>query len=153
MVEQHHERPDGSGYPRRLHTVVDDALALRHADVFTAKISPRANRAALPTQQAARELFADDNGGPLAGALIKEFGIYPPGDFVKLRSGELAVVIRRGANAKEPLVASITDRSGEPTVNTLRRDTAKAEFAIVAPVSDKRLVLRVPPERLYGTPE
>ena len=40
-----------------------------------------------------------------------------------------------------------------PIVNTLMRDTAGAEFAIAALAADKNLVLRVPPERLFGLPE
>lgn len=43
--------------------------------------------------------------------------------------------------------------TGSPRVAALRRETAKPEFAIVGPVADKRLVLRVPPERFYGLPE
>lgn len=152
-IEQHHERSDGAGYPRGLAEPDEMAVALGHADVFMAKISPRALRPAVPTQQAARELFADAKGSPVAAALIKEFGIYPPGDLVKLKSGECAVVVRRGADARAPLAASITNRDGMPTVNTVQRDTARAEFAITGTVNDKSLVLRVPPERLYGLPE
>jgi hypothetical protein len=33
------------------------------------------------------------------------------------------------------------------------RDTAKPEFAVVSAISDKGLVLRMTPERLYGLPE
>lgn len=152
-VEQHHERCDGSGYPQGLTELDEMSTALRHADIFMAKITPRALRPALPTQQAARELFAESKGGPLAAALIKELGIYPPGDFVKLKSGECAVVVRRGADARTPLAASITTRDGMPMVSTVQRDTARPEFAVVSAMNDKSLVLRVPPERLYGLPE
>lgn len=152
-VAQHHERRDGTGYPTAIATPSELAVALRQADVLLAKISPRAERAPMPIQQAHRELFADDGGGPFAAALIKEFGIFPPGDFVQLKSGELAVVVRRGATAMVPEVAAITDRQGMPTVNTVRRQTAQPEFAIVGPAPDKRLVLRVVPERLFGLPE
>ena len=152
-VEQHHERCGGGGYPRGLTELDEMAVALRHADVFMAKISPRALRPALPTQQAARELFAEAKGSPVAAALIKELGIYPPGDFVKLKSGECAVVVRRGADARTPLAASITNRDGVPIVNTVQRDTARGEFAITGAMNDKSLVLRLPPERLYGLPE
>ena len=152
-VAQHHERPDGSGYPARIGDPGDLAQALRHVDVFMAKISPRAIRAPLSIQTAARELFAQDRGGQMAAAIIKELGIYPPGDFVKLKSGEQAVVVRRGASASTPLAASITDRSGMPVVSSIVRDTAKPEFAVVSAISDKGLVLRMPPERLYGLPE
>ena len=126
---------------------------LRHIDVFMAKMAPRAMRAPLPAQLAARQLFQEDGGGPVSAAIIKEFGIYPPGEFVQLKSGEMAVVVRRSANARTPLAASITDRQGMPMVNTVPRDTGKPEFAIVSVVTDKSLVLRVPPERLYGLPE
>lgn len=152
-VAQHHERRDGKGYPAAIATPSELAVALRQADVLLAKISPRAERAPMPIQQAHRELFADDGGGPFAAALIKEFGIYPPGDFVQIKSGELAVVVRRGATAMVPEVATITDRQGMPTVNTVRRDTARPEFAIVGKPTDKSLVQRLLPERLYGLVE
>jgi HD-GYP domain-containing protein (c-di-GMP phosphodiesterase class II) len=149
-VAQHHERSGGSGYPQGLGEVTELACALRHADVFMAKISPRATRSALTTQLAARQLFEEDKGGPMSMAIIKEFGIYPPGNFVQIKSGELAVVVRQGANAKTPVVACITDRHGIPVVTSLRRDTSRPEFAIVATPADKAIALRIPPERLYG---
>jgi HD-GYP domain-containing protein (c-di-GMP phosphodiesterase class II) len=149
-VRQHHERRDGSGYPSATRDVAPLAVALRQADVLLAKVSPRAGRPALPIQQAHREMFAECGGDPFASALIKEFGIYPPGDFVLLKSGEMAVVTRRGPTATTPEVAAITDRKGMPVTSSVRRDTAKPEFAIAGPAPDKALALRVPPERLFG---
>ena len=152
-VAQHHERPGGAGYPHGLSAPAELATALRLVDVLLAKISPRADRAPMPIQQAHRDLFAEGGGAPFATALIKEFGIYPPGDFVRLKSGEMAVVVRRGANAVQPEVAAITDCNGTPIVAAPRRDTSRPEFTIVGPMLDKRLVLRVLPERFYGAPE
>jgi hypothetical protein len=52
------------------------------------------------------------------------------------------------------LVPSLV-RVGDPLPWDVRdlRDTAKPEFAVVSAISDKGLVLRMPPERLYGLPE
>jgi len=149
-VAQHHERPDGSGYPHGLTEVADIAVALRVSDVFMAKISPRRLRPSLPIQEAAKQLYREDHGGAISTALIKEFGIYPPGDVVKLASGETGVVMRRTGHVKCPLVAAITNASGHPTVHTAHRDTSQPEYAIVANVADKSLVARMPPERVYG---
>jgi HD-GYP domain-containing protein (c-di-GMP phosphodiesterase class II) len=152
-VAEHHERRGGGGYPAGMAEPSELAQLLRHVDVFMAKISPRGSRAPMATQLAARQLFQEDGGGPLSAAIIKEVGLYPPGELVTLKSGEHAVVVRRTANAKTPLVASITDRSGMPVVNTVVRDSGKPEFAIVGTDTDKGLVQRLPPERLYGLPE
>jgi HD-GYP domain-containing protein (c-di-GMP phosphodiesterase class II) len=149
-VAQHHERPDGTGYPLGQEEICEMAVALRVADVYMAKISPRAMRAALPSQEAARQLYREDKGGPISNAIIKEFGIYPPGDFVKLASGELGIVVQRTSNVRAPIVACITDTSGRPIARTPRYDTAQAGFAIVANVTDKAMLMRLPPERLYG---
>jgi PAS domain S-box-containing protein/putative nucleotidyltransferase with HDIG domain len=58
LVLQHHERMDGSGYPRGLHTDQIDVAAriLAVADVVEAMISHRPYRAALGLQAAAEEL-------------------------------------------------------------------------------------------------
>jgi HD-GYP domain-containing protein (c-di-GMP phosphodiesterase class II) len=149
-VAQHHERSDGTGYPAGRTDICELAAALRAADVFIAKISPHALRPTLSPQDAVRDLYRDDKGGPLATALIKVFGIYPPGDLVKLASGEFGIVVQRTDNAKAPIVASITDTSGHPVTRTLRHDTSQAEFAIQGHVSDKSLLKHLAPERLYG---
>lgn len=149
-VAQHHERPDGSGYPSGTQSVGDMAQALRICDVFMARITPRVLRPAVTPQDAVRLTYQENHGAALATALIKVFGIYPPGDFVKLASGELGVVVQRTGNARAPVVASITDTNGKPVARTQRRDTGVAEFAIVGTASDPALLARLPPERLYG---
>ncbi len=149
-VAQHHEHADGTGYPQGLTEVADIAVALRVADVFMAKISPRKLRAALSIQEAARQLFREDHGGALSTAVIKEFGIYPPGDLVRLACGEIGVVMRRTDSAKGPIVAALTDEHGHPTVHTVQRDTRQAAYAITGGMEDKSLVARLPPERVYG---
>jgi HD-GYP domain-containing protein (c-di-GMP phosphodiesterase class II) len=152
-VEQHHERADGTGYPNHLTDSTDVAQLLRHLDVFMAKISPRTGRVPMTTQMAARQMFQEDQS-VLSATIVKEVGIYPPGEIVKLKSGEHAVVVRRTGNASTPTAASITDRSGMPVINTVMRDTSKPEFAIVSTIAEKgATVLRMPPERLYGLPE
>lgn len=153
-VLQHHERPGGGGYPNNLSELSEESDILRMADVFLAKISPRAERGSMPIQDAARQMFSEAGGSPAAMAIIKEYGIYPPGNVVQLASGETAVVIRRGATAHTPMAAAITDRAGMPTASTARRDTAQAAFAIKSLLpQDTAMVLRLAPERLYGLVE
>ncbi len=152
-VLEHHERPGGGGYPHNLSEMGDLASVLRMADVFMAKISPRTDRPALPVLDAARQMFAEAKGSPLASAIIKEYGIYPPGNFVQLASGEMAVVIRRGATAHTPVAAAVTDRHGIPVVRTTRRNTAEPTYAIKSLVPESKMVLRMAPERLYGLVE
>ena len=86
-------------------------------------------------------------------AVIKEFGIYPPGDFVRLKSGELAVVVKRSSNANTPMVAAITDPAGKPVHTSIRRNTAEPNYSITGTVADKTMILNMPPERLYGYAE
>ena len=149
-IAQHHECAEGTGYPAGRKDPSEMAVALRVADVFMAKISPRALRAPLLPKEAITQLYREDKGGALSTAVIKEFGIYPPGDFVRLASGELGVVVQRTANARAPIVASITDTAGHPVAKTMRHDTGQAGFAIVECVSDKAMLKRLAPERLYG---
>jgi HD-GYP domain-containing protein (c-di-GMP phosphodiesterase class II) len=149
-VLQHHEHPGGGGYPSGATGMGEMAQLLRMADVFMAKISPRTERPAMPILDAARQMFAEAQGSPLAAAIIKEYGIYPPGNFVLLASGESAVVTRRGATAHTPVAAAVTDKNGIPIVRTPRRNTAEPAYAIKSLVPESKMLLRVPPERLYG---
>ena len=149
-VVQHHEQAGGTGYPKGISTVSEAAQVLRMADVFMARITPRQLRQPLSIQDAARCMFKEDRGGPLSVAAIKVLGIYPPGDLVTLASGEMGIVMRRGAQARSPLVAAVTDPHGKAVSTTLHRDTSIAEYAITGPAAERALLSRVPPERLYG---
>lgn len=148
-VEQHHECPDGSGYPKKLAEPTELSQLVRLCDIFAAKHSPRQGRTQLPSQQAARDLYAQSTGNPLAAALIRECGIYPPGSYVKLASGEVAVVTRRGPTAKEPIVAAITNPNGDPLSKPVARDTTQAARAVVGTVPEKSVMIRFLVEQFY----
>jgi HD-GYP domain-containing protein (c-di-GMP phosphodiesterase class II) len=147
-ILHHHEVPDGSGYPKGLTTIGELAELLRFADIYTARMSSRANRPAMSATQAGRELHQMAAESPLAAALIKSFGIFPPGSLVKLASGELGMVTRNGDKAYHPVVATFTDATGAPRLSPLMRDTARRESAVVALVSEQAMPMRLTDERI-----
>ena len=86
-----------------------------------------------------------------AGAsLIKAIGIYPPGSFVKLASGEIATVVRRGVNTLTPRVAVLVNRQGMPMVEPALRDTRLPDYRIVASVNHKDIKVRADLVRLLA---
>lgn len=149
-VADHHERDGGSGYPRGLATVGELPAILRAADVYTAKISPRAVRAPLNSQTAAHQLLQEQAGSPIGQALVKAVGVYPPGDFVRLRSGETAVVVRRTAEVRAPEVHVLLSAAGKPLGVPQRRDTRDPAHAITGVAPRDGLPPRVLPEQVYG---
>lgn len=98
IVEQHHERFDGSGYPRGL-----QGTAIAHAgrvasivDVYDIITSPHTYRKQEAPTEALRNLFALSAGqfdAELIQAFVRSIGIYPVGSLVRLHSGRLAVVV------------------------------------------------------------
>jgi HD-GYP domain-containing protein (c-di-GMP phosphodiesterase class II) len=147
-VAQHHEAPDGSGYPGGITAVSELAQLLRCADVYTALLSARANRPAMGAREAGREVYQMAADSPYCAALIKSFGIFPPGSCVRLASGELGVVARNGEKAYHPRVAALTTADGSTRMSPLMRDSARAEHAVVALLPEKAMPMRLSPERL-----
>ena len=147
-VADHHVAPDGSGYPAGRREVNDFAALVRRADIYTAKLSPRTTRSAMAADRAGRAMFMYDPGNSMTAALVKEFGVYPPGCFVKLVSGETAVVVKRGTSVVTPFVAALTTPSGTPLVEPEPRDTSKREYAIAGVVGEGAVPVRVAPEKL-----
>ena len=78
---------------------------LRRSANRHAALAPLHNPANLAGIRAGREIFMQDPGHPVCSALVKEFGVYPPGCFVTLASGETGVVIKRGSTVMSPIVA------------------------------------------------
>ncbi len=149
-VAQHHEVADGSGYPRGLRDVHMIAALVRRADIYATKLSPRRSREAMTADRAGRTMFIHEPGHPMTAALIKEFGVYPPGAFVRLASGELGIVARRGATVTTPVVSVLTSAKGVRLVEPLRRDTHDRQFAIVSVVGNPPLPASVAPDQLIS---
>ena len=147
-VEDHHEQAGGAGYPRGIEAPSELARLVRAADVYTAKISPRAFRAPMPPQTAARQLFQEVPGSAIAGSLIKALGIYPPGDLVRLKNGEAGVVVRRVGAGLE--VALLLNAQNKPVGGGPRRDTTQPEFAVTGPLAERNGLPRLLPEQVYG---
>ena len=134
LVAEHHERPDGQGYPAGTQVSGTAHRLLQMADVYVACISPRESRGALLSQQVARDLYLgpDQKPDPLGALFVKNIGFYPPGSYVRLASGELGVVVRRGKKANAPAVFSLVGRQGLPLGEPALRDTADPAFEVKA---------------------
>jgi HD-GYP domain-containing protein (c-di-GMP phosphodiesterase class II) len=72
IASRHHERLDGSGYPRGLTgaSLTDLDRLLAAADVYHAMMEPRPHRAAMESARAAGELQAEASAGRLDGDAV-----------------------------------------------------------------------------------
>ena len=128
------------------------ARLLRRVDIFTAKLSRRAARRPMSPVQAAREacLGADGRPDEIGAVLIKAMGMYPPGSFVELASGERGIVFARGARANQPQVAALVGASGAALGEPLLRDTAEPRHAVRAAVAADSVRVVPPHERVLA---
>ena len=147
-VLQHHEQEDGGGYPSGTHEIGELASLARRADVYTSKLSGRSSRDSMSADLAGRQMFMQDPGHPMTAALVKEFGIYPPGCYVRLASGATGIVVQRGPSITEPIVACLTTPGGLPLSQPTRQETSEKGHAIVGVVGENNVPARLPLDRL-----
>ena len=127
----HHERYDGSGYPKALKGA---QLGLYGAiaglvDCFDALTHPRPYGEALAPSNALNILY---NGRdtqfdrPLVEQFIQCIGIYPVGALVEMNSGEIGIVIAQNLIRRlQPRVMVVLDAKGNPKKPQLILDLAR----------------------------
>ncbi|MEW6044951.1 MAG: HD domain-containing phosphohydrolase [Bacillota bacterium] len=120
VAYEHHERNDGSGYPRGLREAKIHPLAqvVAVVDVFDAMTSDRPYRRGLPAHEAARYLTRT-KGRLFSVVAVERFlarlPLYPTGTVVALNTGELALVIaQNSADRTRPVVRLLAAPGGRP---------------------------------------
>ena len=106
----HHEKTDGSGYPKGLKDSDISVFAKMGAvcDVYDAITSNRPYKVGWDPAESLRKMAEWSNGhfdGKIFQAFVKSLGIYPIGSLVRLTSGRLGVVIdQTGKSLTMPVV-------------------------------------------------
>lgn len=120
IIENHHERMDGSGYPKGMEGVSIPLLAriAGLADTYDAMITARPYARARTSHEAAQELI-DCKGTLFQDSLVEQFvqaiGLFPTGSLVELNTGEVAIVVRQnGARRLKPEVVVVLDEGKDP---------------------------------------
>jgi HD-GYP domain-containing protein (c-di-GMP phosphodiesterase class II) len=155
-IHCHHERIDGKGYPNGLagEAIPEPARILALADIYSAMVLPRQYRDGIFVKKALRDIFmqrgstVDEN---LAQLLIREIGIYPPGSFVLLNNGEIAIVLKHNANKADcPWVLSITSPRGVPYESPRKRNTEQEHIFAIEKVIPRPPNLELSLEQIWG---
>jgi HD-GYP domain-containing protein (c-di-GMP phosphodiesterase class II) len=100
VVLHHHEKDDGSGYPKRLRGAAISLFAKMAAvcDVYDAITSNRPYKAGWDPAESLRKMAEWSNGHfdpAVFQAFVKSIGIYPIGSLVLLNCGRIGVVIEQ----------------------------------------------------------
>lgn len=137
---QHHEKFDGTGYPRKLSgkQISDIGCMVAAADVYDALTSRRAYKEGMSPHRALGIMYNEMRGKELRPDLMPHFirmlGVYPVGSVVELTDGSLAVVSM--GNDRDPLRPAVTvvrDTMGKVLVPFVVRDlSAKSNGLAVA---------------------
>jgi hypothetical protein len=109
------------------------AKILQTLDRYTAGMSPRKSRKGRTARESVLSVVMKAGvikHDEVGTALVRILGVSPPGTYVKLVTGETAVVIRRGVKPGTPLVASLINRNNEPIGEPRMLDTSQEKLAI-----------------------
>ena len=119
IVYAHHERFDGSGYPRGLEKnqigILSTIAGL--VDTYEAMLAERPYREARTSFQALMEIY-EQRDRAFSNAIVEQFiqcvGIFPVGSFVQLTSGEIGVVVYRDrVQQLKPKVMILLNKEGQ----------------------------------------
>jgi HD-GYP domain-containing protein (c-di-GMP phosphodiesterase class II) len=132
LVRWHHQWDSTEALPHNR-----EARHLLHlADIFVARTAARRSRPGLAPVQAVKSMVLGAQGDAVGvgSAMAQSVGFYPPGSYVKLLNGEIAVAAQRGERANTPWVISVVGKDGMPISNYVCKNTAESANAISGPV-------------------
>lgn len=115
---QHHEKVDGSGYPRGLvkEEIHEYARIVAIADVYDALISDRSYRRGMLPHKAYEILHASANSHfdeEILQVFFRYIALYPIGTMVQLNTGQIGVVTETFPSVQvRPVVSVIIDKNG-----------------------------------------
>ncbi len=121
-IAQHHERIDGSGYPRGLrgHEMSFAGRMAAIADSFAALTAQRPHAEPLSAFNAMKVLFSCADRlypEPLVEQFVQAIGLFPVGSLVELSTGEVAAVVsHNNVRRLKPRVLILTNVEKEPLV-------------------------------------
>jgi len=120
LASLHHERYDGSGYPRGLKSSAISQIGAIAGivDTFDMLTAPAPYGMQMPPSNALNVLF-QNRGTQFHAALVEQFiqcvGAFPVGSVVELNSGEVGVVITQNLVKRlQPRVMVVQDANGNP---------------------------------------
>ncbi len=154
-VLNHHESEDGSGYPagKTSADIPQNAKIISLADRYCARICARSYRKSMLPNAALRDILVEGKSKidpMLVTVFIKELGTYPIGSFVRLESGEVAVVTGKGETTTTPYVHALLGPRGTPLSMPLRRDTQKPLMAIREVLHRDQVSVKFTMRHLWG---
>ncbi len=148
IIQQHHERMDGSGYPRGLHGDDIEPLARAAAivDSYDAMVSNQPHRKDITPSQALKRLTKQEG---LDQSLVKQFiqcvGLHPVGSLVRLASGKLGMVCQAGtSDLMSPVVMTFYSVNGGGYREIKRLDLSQSDDEIVSGVRPDDFNLNLP---------
>jgi HD-GYP domain-containing protein (c-di-GMP phosphodiesterase class II) len=120
IAHTHHERNNGSGYPRKLADkeipVFGKVAAI--IDCYDAMTSERVYRPAISSHKALRKLYArkdEEFQAVLVEQFIQCLGVYPVGSLVELSTSEVGVVLSQNRVRRlRPKIMVILDKNKKP---------------------------------------
>ncbi|ARU59194.1 HD-GYP domain-containing protein [Oleiphilus messinensis] len=125
VAHSHHERLDGTGYPRKLasHQITEFSKIVSIVDAFDAITSVRVYKEARSSLEALRIIY-DEKGShfddELAERFIKLVGIYPTGHIAELTDGQVGIIVRsNNENRLKPKVLIVRDAKGQKCKETV----------------------------------
>ena len=148
VVLNHHERPDGKGYPRGLKggKISEYARIIAIVDAYDAMTSERCYAEALSSVDALKEIY--ENRGrqfdeDYALAFMQAIGPYPPGTLVELRNGMVGIVLSGPLKFRHlPTIVILRDEKKqvieEKTADLFLTDSGQLDkgFLIRSPLRD-----------------
>lgn len=145
VVAAHHNAHDPRIDIQSLGLVPRLAHTLRVVDRYAAMVSPRKSRSGRSVTDSVRSIMTSalDAHDPVGFALVRAIGLCPPGTYVRMDSGETAVVLRRSAKANHPLVALLLNRKGDSFAPPRLHRTAASSPLIQAALTQDTVKVRV----------
>lgn len=115
IVTSHHDELPDKGELWQVPPARRLARIVRVVDRYAAMISPRRSRVGRSASESVRSIIGEpgDQSDLIGHSLVRIVGLCPPGTYVRLDSGDIAVVMRRSSKPNYPHVAIVLNEIDE----------------------------------------